>query len=287
MPVTTSPSSRPRFATCRSEMENPAIPLRLKLRARLRWRTLDVLSRVVRPLRRPRPGEVRIAMYHALFPDELPGFEAQLRYFRDHFKPVSLTQALDALERGRVDDPLLAITFDDGFEDNLTLAAPALEAHGMRATFFIPGHSLSLREDDRAGLELFARERLLLGQPMKHLSAAQLRELHARGHEIGSHSESHRPMGGLPPHEAEHELAASKRHLEQVLGEPIHYFAWPFGWPKDFSPELARTAARLGYRKTLSASRGPNRPGDTQPWLHRDHVDPFWPLSHVRYFFER
>ncbi len=71
-------------------------------------------------------------MYHAVFPDEFPGFEAQFRYFRDHFKPVSLNQALDALERGRVDDSLLAITFDDGYEDNLTLAAPALEDHGMR-----------------------------------------------------------------------------------------------------------------------------------------------------------
>jgi peptidoglycan/xylan/chitin deacetylase (PgdA/CDA1 family) len=287
--VTVTPKSAApvRFATRRAEMDNPSIPLRLKLRARLRWRTLDVLSRAVRPFRKPHPGEVRIAMYHAVFPDELPGFEAQLRYFRDHFKPVSLTGALDALERGRVDDPLLAITFDDGYEDNLTLAAPALEAHGMRATFFIPSHSLTLREDDPAGHEAFARERLGLGLPMRHLSAAQLRELRARGHEIGSHSETHRPMGGLPPHEAERELADSKRHLEQALGEPIHYFAWPFGWPKDFSPELARTAARLGYRKTLSASRGPNRPGDPQPWLHRDHVDPFWPLAHVRYFFER
>ncbi|HSP78928.1 MAG TPA: polysaccharide deacetylase family protein, partial [Myxococcaceae bacterium] len=275
------------FATCRAEMEDPSLPLRLKLRQHLRWQVLNVLGRAVRPFRRPRPGELRIVMYHAVFPDELAGFQSHLRYFRDHFRVLPLSSALEALEHGRGDEPLLAITFDDGFEDNFSQAAPALEELGMRATFFMPGQPLRLAEDDTAGLLDFSRERLRLGRPMRHLSAAQLRELRARGHEIGSHSMSHRPMSSLSLLEAEEELAASKQQLEQVLGEPIHYFAWPFGFLKDFSPALVEAAERVGYRKTLSASRGPNRPGAPLPWLLREHLDPFWPLAHVRYFLER
>src|SRR5437016_300230 len=62
------------------------------------------------------------------------------------------------------------LTFDDGGISALHPTADLLERHGWRGHFFIT--------TDRIGTPGF-------------LSAAQVRELHARGHVIGSHSASH------------------------------------------------------------------------------------------------
>jgi peptidoglycan/xylan/chitin deacetylase (PgdA/CDA1 family) len=69
------------------------------------------------------------------------GLERQLRFLRRYTNVVDLRQALAALASGR---PLparaVAITFDDGYRDQLELAAPMLERLGLPATFFlIPG----------------------------------------------------------------------------------------------------------------------------------------------------
>jgi peptidoglycan/xylan/chitin deacetylase (PgdA/CDA1 family) len=69
------------------------------------------------------------------------GMERQLRFLRRSTNVVDLRQALTALATGR---PLparaVALTFDDGYRDQLELAAPMLERLGLPATFFlIPG----------------------------------------------------------------------------------------------------------------------------------------------------
>jgi peptidoglycan/xylan/chitin deacetylase (PgdA/CDA1 family) len=69
------------------------------------------------------------------------GLERQLRFLRRSANVVDLGQALATLADGRPLPPrAVAITFDDGYRDQLELAAPMLERLGLPATFFlIPG----------------------------------------------------------------------------------------------------------------------------------------------------
>jgi peptidoglycan/xylan/chitin deacetylase (PgdA/CDA1 family) len=62
-------------------------------------------------------------------------FEAQLRFLVRHFEPASARQI--AGETGDGERPRFAITFDDGYADNLNLAAPVLERLGLSATLFV------------------------------------------------------------------------------------------------------------------------------------------------------
>ena len=69
------------------------------------------------------------------------GFEQQVRLLRRFATVVPLRSALADLAEGR---PLprraVALTFDDGYLDNVTVAAPVLHAAGLPATFFlVPG----------------------------------------------------------------------------------------------------------------------------------------------------
>jgi peptidoglycan/xylan/chitin deacetylase (PgdA/CDA1 family) len=65
-------------------------------------------------------------------------FERQLAFFRERFHVCTVQEALAIRASGAWPArPLLSITFDDGYLDNIELALPLLRAHGCHATFFI------------------------------------------------------------------------------------------------------------------------------------------------------
>jgi peptidoglycan/xylan/chitin deacetylase (PgdA/CDA1 family) len=63
-------------------------------------------------------------------------FAQQVDWLAEHTKVLPVGSALDELGNSSA-QPLVAITFDDGYWDNSALAAPILESRGLRATFFI------------------------------------------------------------------------------------------------------------------------------------------------------
>jgi len=70
--------------------------------------------------------------------------------------------------------------------------------------------------------------------------------------------------------DALNELAESKRVLEQRLGKPVPYLAWPSGWYDDTLVGLAKEA---GYTALLTTEPGLNRRGDDVLRIHRTIVD--------------
>ena len=76
------------------------------------------------------------------------GFCDQLDWLGRWANVVPLTESLQRLEAGEPLPPrAVAITFDDGYRDNLELAAPELERRGMSATFFLVPRLLERRLD--------------------------------------------------------------------------------------------------------------------------------------------
>ena len=64
-------------------------------------------------------------------------FDTLLGWLGDWFKVMPLPEAVAALAAGTLPERALAITFDDGYEDNHSVAMPILQRHGMTATFFV------------------------------------------------------------------------------------------------------------------------------------------------------
>jgi peptidoglycan/xylan/chitin deacetylase (PgdA/CDA1 family) len=124
---------------------------------------------------------------------------------------------------GRSASQAPAMTFDDGGVSALEAAA-ALERHGMRGTFLITVNYI--------GAQGF-------------LDAASIRDLHRRGHVVGSHSCSHPlRMGRWPPSRLAEEWAESRARLADVIGNAVTVASVPGG---DYAPAVADGAAEAGF----------------------------------------
>ncbi|MEO8304477.1 MAG: polysaccharide deacetylase family protein [Betaproteobacteria bacterium] len=75
----------------------------------------------------------------ALFPSEQyrESFAARMKWVRDRFNVLSLSEGIQRLESGSLPERPLCITFDDGYADNYSVALPILADLGLTATFFV------------------------------------------------------------------------------------------------------------------------------------------------------
>ncbi len=97
-------------------------------------------------------GRLTILMYHKVLPDErarayplgnlvvpASAFAQQMRYLAKACHVLPVGEALEAVGRAPANGkPLVAVTFDDGYRDNAEFAAPIMDRHGLRGTFFVP-----------------------------------------------------------------------------------------------------------------------------------------------------
>ena len=188
-----------------------------------------------------RTNDLTILMYHAISSPAciaLPQTSSiehavRARDFRAQLDAIVeggyRTIKLDDLDRPDSEPKSLLITFDDGHESDLIVAAPELARRNLHAIFFIVWSYLGLPG---------------------YLSRDQVLALRADGFEIGSHGLTHARLTQVSPAEASNELLESKRRLEDLLQEPIAGLALPCGHYNDAVLQAAWTA---GYRRVMTS----------------------------------
>jgi peptidoglycan/xylan/chitin deacetylase (PgdA/CDA1 family) len=87
-------------------------------------------------------------------------FEACLRFFKRHYNVVDVAQ-VRAAESGEAALPprALLITFDDGWADNLHVAAPLLRRHGLPSVLFVAAEAVMSEEAEWWQDKVFGAER--------------------------------------------------------------------------------------------------------------------------------
>lgn len=110
-------------------------------------------ARLIYAMSGSRSDALRILAYHRILDigpeQDFPGdpelvsasvadFTWQMRYIKRHFKPVQLSEVLEALASGeRLPPGSVAVTFDDGHLDNYVNAFPILRDLAIPATIFL------------------------------------------------------------------------------------------------------------------------------------------------------
>lgn len=121
-------------------------------------------------------------------------------------------------DRDLLADGEVVLTFDDGpLRVHTQAVVDALEAQCTKATFFMVG-SQALADPD------------------------MVRQIHRKGHTVGTHTYSHADLRKMTPLKAREEMELGFSAVTQALGQPVApFFRFPF---------LADTQAMKGYSET-------------------------------------
>ncbi|MBM3249392.1 MAG: polysaccharide deacetylase family protein [Candidatus Omnitrophica bacterium] len=196
---------------------------------------------------------VPILMYHSVDSGGVrenrlvvsPGtFERQMRFLKERRYNVVTLEELSALiaAKSRIPDKTVAITFDDGYRDNFTRAFPVLKKYGLKATVFIIVDEVGRPQADR-----------LDWQDLKQMQSSGLVT-------IGSHAMGPEPLTKISSgEELRRQIFGAKKALEEKLGVPVEFFAYPEG---RFDAHIRQLVRDAGYGAAVATSPGREYPND-------------------------
>lgn len=151
-------------------------------------------------------------------------FERQIAHLAElGYRGTSLSEAVKHNQStGRWPERTVAITFDDGYENNLCVAQPILTRHGFTATIYLITRHVGGEHDWEQPPPNLGRRTIL--------DWAQVTELADAGWEIGAHTRTHPNLQELDPEAIEREIVGSREDIQQHLSRAAETFAYPGGF---------------------------------------------------------
>lgn len=184
-----------------------------------------------------------ILTYHSISDGDSPLkippqlFAEQMEWLRDNARVVPLGEIVAALaDRKPLPERTVVLTFDDGFQNFYTSAAPLLHRWGLPATVFLPTGYCG-RKNGWPGQPLWIDQEPLLDW-------RQVEELARQGFAFGAHSVNHPILTRLPIGESQWEITQCKTQLEEHVGQLVEFFCYPYG---RWDPAV-RNVVSLHYR---------------------------------------
>ena len=209
--------------------------------------------------------DTKIILYH-LINDEVYGpndylfvkeadFEEQLKILQEEGYRSFFADELYQIKNG---EKAVVITFDDGYEDNYSIAFPLLQKYGMKATIFLPSSMIGTEG---------------------HLSEIQIKEMQESGLvHFGSHTVTHLKLDTALADEIEKELAESRLAIEAITGAPVTALAYPNGAYNDM---VELFAEKHGYHYCFTTNP-PHEPYYENTALPRSYVIRDMPIEEFR-----
>ncbi len=109
----------------------------------------------------------------------------------------------------------VALSFDDGLEDNASVLLPLLSEYSLPATVFVATGLMGRPNPDLPGTRMLTED--------------EVRSVAGAGIEIGAHTVSHADLVRVPPDVCREEVAASRAVLRSLTGRSVDIFAYPWG----------------------------------------------------------
>lgn len=200
----------------------------------------------------PKSG-FRVLSYHSVggkaLGDHLGLSSISLESFKSHVSCLIKHKIVTTNELDLDFDKLsVAITFDDGYKDNLYTAAPILIANNLPFTVFI---ATDLISNHTPGF----------------LNPNELKELAGLPNvTIGAHGKTHTHLTRLKDSQILSELKDSKSYLEDLLGASIQSMSYPYG---DIDEKVLYAAKVAGYKNAFTSNFSINNLLTERLKLHR------------------
>jgi peptidoglycan/xylan/chitin deacetylase (PgdA/CDA1 family) len=145
-------------------------------------------------------------------------FRAQLELLLDAgFRFLTVSEFAARCRHEQVPVGLVALSFDDGMDDNHDVVLPILVELGLPATVYVV-----------SGLIGEPNPWMAPASGARMMNEGELRALSAAGIEIGAHTVTHPDLSELDYVRCLQEICGSRRELERMLDVPVTTFAYPF-----------------------------------------------------------
>jgi peptidoglycan/xylan/chitin deacetylase (PgdA/CDA1 family) len=266
------------------------------------------------------------------------GLETSLKLLSRYYRFISVEVAVEMIAgRMPVQSYCLAVTFDDGYRNNLGHAIPVLRRYGVQPAIFlatgnveerkpfwfdrldyalqkadIQGREISVagtqfrfEEEGKEALRIFYKRLRDIAKSMKRddwemireqeelarklesgvgkrlsdifeedgwsavMTWEEARKASMEGICIGSHSVDHIRLGAVGRNEAIDQMVKSKAMIEERIGFPCRYLAYPNG---SFTREVVVLCRECGYEAAFTTTEGANSVGDCLYTLNRIHL---------------
>lgn len=170
-------------------------------------------------------------------------FERHMQWLEDKGYTTMTLDELTAAIHGQAPMPAkpVVITFDDNNLSQYDVAAPIMDAKGQKGVFFLIAKYLD-------SATMVNRERAL--------------DLQSRGHQIASHTMTHRALPGLNDEETRWELEESKRIFEELTGKNVKDVSYP---GTAHNQRVRDTAKAVGYE--TATIMDPRYVTETDDWM--------------------
>ena len=195
------------------------------------------------------PAAPPIAMLHYVFDDSndvLPDWFISRRSFLQlldtldeaQFKTTHFLEFNDSGRKGDISGKVI-LSFDDGAKHLFDFAIPELVKRDMKAVFFMP--TAFIGGCNEWDIQKGAKKIALMDE-------SDLKELVRLGMEVGSHAHRHIALRDVSDEkQLRDEIAGSKKILEDITGQPVYSFAYPFGSvPVQYKTLLKDAGYRFG-----------------------------------------
>jgi len=198
-----------------------------------------------------------ILVYHSIVPkDQIKNslfvstttFSRQMDFLKRHYNVVSLESLVSLIkEKRHIPPKTIAITFDDGRQDNYTYAFPVLENYHLPAAIFVIINEMGMKG-------------MLSWDEIKSMRDSKLIT-------IGSHTLTHPYLVEVnSEEELKRQIYGSKQALEGILKARVNGFCYPVG---GITSKASRIVEDSGYKYALCVSPGKKFPNNNVYALKR------------------
>jgi peptidoglycan/xylan/chitin deacetylase (PgdA/CDA1 family) len=212
--------------------------------------------------------------------DDVDAFTKQMNYLLEEgYYFASLDEIVQHV-KGEISLPgkSMAITFDDGFQDNFTYAYPVLKERNIKATIFLNtafiGKALPYRDTFWQPSCTVNTESI-----QQFLSWKEIEIMHADVIDFDPHTHTHVNLTEVSELQAEEEIGISKKIVEQKLGKISKHFCYPYGL---WNARIITLVKKHGFAAAWTVSRENIARGLTLYHLPRRGVGGYMPIYRFR-----
>lgn len=201
---------------------------------------------------------LRVVNYHNTNLIDKERFEAEIKYFSEHFVPVTMKDLDTYFETKKwpYDKPGLVLGIFEGFRNHYDILLPILKKYNFSAWFYIPSFFLDIPVEQQ--LDFTKTHELTITCPEMYedkryaLSWDELREI-AETNEICCHTGTHYQITKETPDDLmEYEIVLAKKRLEDEIGREVKVFCWLYAEEYSFNKKAHKHLEKSGFTYVMS-----------------------------------